>query len=64
MNIGASFLPLAFETFGRTSNDVLWLIRDFAGKAAEINQLSYSRLLSHWNRRLATILQKENACLS
>ena len=26
-----------------------------------INQLSFSRLLSHWKRRFATILQKENA---
>ena len=56
-SVGASFVPLAFETFGRTSNDVLWLIRDLVGKATEINQQSYS----HWKRRLATILQKENA---
>ena len=57
-NIGASFLPLAFETFGKTSDETLSLIRDLVGKAAEIN---FSRLLSHWKRRFATILQKENA---
>ena len=60
-NIGASFLPLAFETFGNTSDETLSLIRDLVGKAAEINQLSFSRLLSHWKRRFATVLQKENA---
>ena len=60
-NIGASFLPLAFETFGKTSDETLSLIRDLVGKAAEINQLSFSRLLSHWKRRFATVLQKENA---
>ena len=60
-NIGASFLPLAFETFGKTSDETLLLIRDLVGKAAEINQLSFSRLLSHWKRRFATVLQKENA---
>ena len=27
----------------------------------EINQLSFSRLLSHWKRRFVTVLQKENA---
>ena len=61
-NIGASFLPLAFETFGKTSDETLSLIRDLVGKAAEINQLSFSRLLSHWKRRIATVtvLQKEN----
>ena len=60
-NIGASFLPLAFETFGKTSDETLLLIRDLVGKAAEINQLSFSRLLSHWKRRFSTVLQKENA---
>ena len=60
-NIGASFLPLAFETFGKTSDETLLLIRDLVGKAAEINQLSFSSLLSHWKRRFLTVLQKENA---
>ena len=61
--IGASFLPLSFEAFGRISDNVLLLIRDLVGKAAESNQLSFSRLFSHWKRRFATILQKENALL-
>ena len=42
-------------------DQTLSLIRDLIGKAAEINQLSFSRLLSHWKRRFSTVLQKENA---
>ena len=36
------FLPLAFETFGRTSDEVMSLhvVRDLVGKTVEINQLS------------------------
>ena len=61
-NIGASFLPLAFEVFGRTSDEVLKLVHDYlVEKAAEIKQLSFSRLLSYWKRRIATTLQRENA---
>ena len=56
-NIGASFLPLALKRLGGHRS----LIRDLAGKTAEINQLSFSRLLPHWKRRFATVLQKENA---
>ena len=40
-------IPLAFETFGKTSDETWSLIRDLVGKAVEINQLSFSRLLSH-----------------
>ena len=47
--------------FGKTSDETLLLICDLVGKAAEINQLSFSRLLSHWKRRFSTVLQKENA---
>ena len=42
-------------------DETLSLIRDLVGKTAEINQLSFSRLLSHWKRRFATVLLKENA---
>ena len=45
----------------KTSDETLLLIRDLVGKTAGINQLSFSRLLSHWKRRFATVLQKENA---
>ena len=37
------------------------LVRDLEERAAEIKQVSFSRLLSHWKRRFATTLQRENA---
>ena len=43
------------------SYKVLKLIRDLVEKAAEFKQLSFSRFLSHWKRRLTTTLQRENA---
>ena len=46
--------------FGKTSDEVLKLVHDLVGKAAEIKQLSFSRLLSYWKRRIATTLQREN----
>ena len=46
-NIGASFLPLAFEVFRKTSDEVLKLVHDLVEKAAEIKQLSFSHLLSY-----------------
>ena len=59
--IGARFLPLAFETFGRTSDEVMKLLRNLVGMGSEAKQIPFSRLLSHWKRRLATTLQRENA---
>ena len=59
--IGARFLPLAFETFGRTSDEVMNLLRNLVGMGSEAKQIPFSRLLSHWKRRLATTLQRENA---
>ena len=38
---------VAFETFGRSWDEALSLNHDLVGKAAEIIQLSFSRLLSH-----------------
>ena len=43
---------------GKTSDEVLKLIRD---NNNIFKQLSFSRLLSHWKRRIATTLQGENA---
>ena len=59
--IGARFLPLTFETFGRTSDGVMKLSRDLVERGSEAKQISFSRLLSHWKRRLAATLQRENA---
>ena len=36
-------------------------LRDLVGRGSEAKQISFSRLLSHWKRRLATTLQRENA---
>ena len=60
--IGARFLPLAFETFGGTSDEVMKsLLRNLVGRGSEAKQIPFSCLLSHWKRRLATALQRENA---
>ena len=50
-----------YEVLGRTSDEVLKLVRDLVEKAAGIKLISFSRLLSHWKRRIATTFQKENA---
>ena len=61
LNIGASFMPLVFETFGRVSDDVSKLVKNLVRRAAEISQFSYAVLLSYWKRRLSTALQVGNA---
>ena len=33
--IGARFLPLAFETFGRTSDEIMKLLRNLVGMGSE-----------------------------
>ena len=40
--------------------EVLKLVHDLVEKVAEIKQLSVSRLLSYWKRRITTTLQREN----
>ena len=59
MAIGDRFLPLAFETFGNTTTEVLGLLQDMVGKAAEIKSIPFSRLLSYCTRRVSTTLQRE-----
>ena len=50
------------QSFGaKKADEVLKLVHDLVEKAAEIKQLSFSRLLSYWKRRIATTLQRENA---
>ena len=46
---------------GRTSDEVMKLLRNLVGMGSEAKQIPFSRLLSHWKRRLATTLQRENA---
>ena len=58
--IGARFLPLAFETFGRTSDEDMKLLHNLVGRGSEAKQIPLSRVLSHW-KRLGTTLQRLNA---
>ena len=37
------------------------LLHNLVGRGSEAKQIPFSRLLSHWKRRLATTLQRENA---
>ena len=59
--IGASFMPLVFETFGRVSDDVTKLLKSLVRRASEISHIPYATLLSYWRRRLSTALQVGNA---
>ena len=59
--IGARFLPLAFEVFGRTSDEVMTLLKDLVQRSSEISQIPFPHLLSYWKRRLSTTLQKGNS---
>ena len=61
LRIGASFMPLVFETFGRTSEDVSKLVKDLVRRAAGISHFPYALLLSYWKKRLSTALQVGNA---
>ena len=54
-------MSFKFETFGNTTTEVLGLLQDLVGKAAEIKSIPFSRLLSYWKRRVSTTLQRENA---
>ena len=39
----------------------IYLLLYLVGLGSEAKQIPFSRLLSHWKRRLATTLQRENA---
>ena len=49
------------ETQFQPSTILMKLLRDLAERGSEANQISFSRLVSHWKRTLATTLQRENA---
>ena len=54
---GACFLPLAFESFGLASKEVIDIISKLVSKASEIGNVPYSLLLSYWKKRISTTLQ-------
>ncbi len=59
--INSSFMPLAFESFGAVSDDVVKLMANLVSKAAELTKIPYSVLLSYWRKRISTTLQVQNA---
>ena len=59
--INSSFMPLAFESFGAVSDDVVKLVANLVSKAAELTNIPYSVLLSYWRKRISTTLQVQNA---
>ena len=59
--IDRKFMPLAFEIYGSCSEKVDSLIKSLVHRAASLNNIPYSVLLSYWRRRIATTLQVYNA---
>ena len=50
-------MPLAFESYGLASKDVVVIIGSLAGKAADLLCIPYALLLSYWKKRISTTLQ-------
>ena len=55
--LGYQFVPLAFESFGLASKQVVDLISSLAEKASELLCIPYALLLSYWKKRISTTLQ-------
>ena len=51
------FMPLAFESFGLTSKEVLNLISKLAEKSSELSSIPFELVLSYWKKRISTTLQ-------
>ena len=54
---GSCFLPLAFESFGLASKEVVNVISSLAQKASELSSLPFEFVLSYWKKRISTSLQ-------
>jgi hypothetical protein len=59
--LGLWFLPVTFEAFGSTTDDVVKLIRALVEKAVYISGYDFSQTYNYWKKRLATTLQRETA---
>lgn len=59
--IGASFMPMAFETFGAVSEEAMGVIGRLVTLASNITSIPYSVLFSYWKKRISTTLQVQNA---
>ena len=54
---GAYFSPLPFGSFGLAGREVLDLVSSLVKKAPESLNIDFALLLSHWKKRMSTILQ-------
>ena len=54
---GSCFMPLAFESFGLASKEVVNLISSLSEKASELSGLPFAFVLSYWKKRISTTLQ-------
>ena len=59
----SDFVPLAFETYGGTSERFEKLIERISSKAAEFNNIPYPILLNYWKKRISTTLQIGNVSI-
>ena len=57
------FMPWAMEIYGACSKNVASFIDKVVEKAAEVNSIPQSILLSYWRKRMSTTLQYYNARL-
>ena len=59
--IGASFMPMAFETFGAASEEAMGVVAKLVQKASDVTKIPYSILFNYWKKRLSTTMQVQNA---
>ena len=59
--IGASFMPMAFETFGAASEESMGVIAKLVQRATDVTKIPYPILFNYWKKRIATTLQVQNA---
>ena len=59
--IGASFMPMAFETFGAVSEEAMGVVAKLVQKVSDVTKIPYSILFNYWKKRLSTTMQVQNA---
>ena len=59
--VGVHFKPIAAEMHGVISKTFQWLLQKLVSKAAARSRIPYGILLSYWQKRISTALQKANA---
>jgi hypothetical protein len=61
--IGASFLPVPYDIFGSTTDDVQNLISSLVRKASDRSHIPFHILMPYWTKRLSMAIQQGNAKL-